>query len=45
MITRVIGGKVLPKEITDRIIYRTDGAPLFMEKLTKSEERIPSFVT
>jgi predicted ATPase len=36
MITRVIGGKTLPKEIADQIIDRTDGVPLFVEELTKS---------
>ena len=36
MITRVTGGKALPKEITDQIIDRTDGVPLFIEELTKS---------
>jgi tetratricopeptide (TPR) repeat protein len=36
MITSVTGGKVLPKEIVDQIIQRTDGVPLFIEELTKS---------
>jgi class 3 adenylate cyclase/predicted ATPase len=36
MITRVTGGKSLPKEIADQIIDRTDGVPLFIEELTKS---------
>ena len=36
MITCVTGGKVLPKEIADQIIQRTDGVPLFIEELTKS---------
>ena len=36
MITRVTGGKALPKEIADQIIDRTDGVPLFIEELTKS---------
>ena len=36
MITRVTGGRVLPKEIADQIIDRTDGVPLFIEELTKS---------
>src|SRR3984893_3417977 len=36
MITRVIKGKALPKEITDQIIDRTDGVPLFIEELTKA---------
>ena len=36
MISHVTGGKALPKEITDQIIDRTDGVPLFIEELTKS---------
>jgi tetratricopeptide (TPR) repeat protein len=36
MITGVTGGKVLPKEVTDQIIDRTDGVPLFVEELTKA---------
>ena len=36
MITHVTGGKALPKEITDQIIERTDGIPLFIEELTKA---------
>jgi class 3 adenylate cyclase/tetratricopeptide (TPR) repeat protein len=36
MITRVTGGKMLPKDITDQIIDRTDGVPLFIEELTKA---------
>ena len=36
MISRVTGGKALPKEIADQIIERTDGVPLFIEELTKS---------
>src|SRR4029077_14812028 len=32
----VTGGKALPKEIADQIVDRTDGAPLFIEELTKS---------
>ena len=36
MITRVTGGKALPKEIVDQIIDRTDGVPLFIEELTKA---------
>jgi class 3 adenylate cyclase len=31
-----LAGKPLPKEITDQIINRTDGVPLFIEELTKS---------
>ena len=36
MITGVTGGKALPKEITDQIVDRTDGVPLFVEELTKA---------
>jgi class 3 adenylate cyclase/predicted ATPase len=36
MITRVTGGKALPKEIVDQIVDRTDGVPLFLEELTKA---------
>ncbi len=36
MIEHVTGGKALPNEITDQIIDRTDGVPLFIEELTKS---------
>ena len=30
------GGKALPKEISDQIVERTDGVPLFIEELTKT---------
>jgi class 3 adenylate cyclase len=36
VIAGVTGGKALPKEITEQIIDRTDGVPLFIEELTKS---------
>jgi class 3 adenylate cyclase/tetratricopeptide (TPR) repeat protein len=36
MIAQVTGGKVLPKEVADQIVDRTDGVPLFIEELTKS---------
>jgi class 3 adenylate cyclase len=36
MIAEVTGGKALPKEIADQIVDRTDGAPLFIEELTKN---------
>jgi predicted ATPase len=36
MILHVTRGKVLPKEISDQIIDRTDGVPLFIEELTKT---------
>jgi tetratricopeptide (TPR) repeat protein len=36
MINRVTGGKQLPAEISDQILSRTDGVPLFLEELTKT---------
>jgi class 3 adenylate cyclase/tetratricopeptide (TPR) repeat protein len=36
MIDRLTGGKTLPREITEQIIVRTDGVPLFIEELTKA---------
>jgi class 3 adenylate cyclase/tetratricopeptide (TPR) repeat protein len=36
MIVQVAGGKALPKGLTDEIIDRTDGVPLFIEELTKA---------
>jgi predicted ATPase len=36
MIAHVTGGKALPKEISDQIVDRTDGVPLFIEELTKT---------
>jgi class 3 adenylate cyclase len=36
MIAHVTGGKVLPKEIEQQIVDRTDGVPLFIEELTKT---------
>ncbi|MBV9530481.1 MAG: AAA family ATPase [Bradyrhizobium sp.] len=36
MITHMTGGKMLPKAITDQIVERTDGVPLFVEELTKA---------
>ena len=36
MIAYVTGGKALPKEISDQIVDRTDGVPLFIEELTKT---------
>ena len=36
MIVGITGGKVLPGEITEQIIDRTDGVPLFVEELTKA---------
>ena len=36
MIAHLTGGKLLPKEIADQIVDRTDGVPLFVEELTKN---------
>jgi predicted ATPase len=36
MLSRLTGGKALPREIADQIVDRTDGVPLFMEELTKA---------
>src|SRR5262245_40891053 len=36
LVERVTGGKTLPKEVTDEILSRTDGVPLFIEELTKT---------
>ena len=36
VVAHVTGGKALPKEISDQIVDRTDGVPLFIEELTKS---------
>jgi predicted ATPase len=36
MISGMIGGKTLPREITNQIVERTDGVPLFIEELTEA---------
>jgi class 3 adenylate cyclase len=36
MIAHVTSGKVLPKDVADQIVDRTDGVPLFIAELTKS---------
>jgi class 3 adenylate cyclase/predicted ATPase len=33
---RVTGGRVLPAEVLEQIVSRTDGVPLFIEELTKA---------
>jgi len=35
IIERMTGGKTLPEEVTNQILTRTDGVPLFIEELTK----------
>jgi hypothetical protein len=36
MMSRIAGGKLLPSEVSEQILSRTDGVPLFVEELTKS---------
>ena len=36
MVEQIAGGKALPDEVVAQIADRTDGVPLFIEKLTKS---------
>jgi class 3 adenylate cyclase/tetratricopeptide (TPR) repeat protein len=36
MIARVTGGRPLPAEVTEQIVVKTDGNPLFVEELTKA---------
>src|SRR5215510_12107025 len=36
MVVRVTGGRMLPAEVTDQIVVKTDGNPLFVEELTKA---------
>jgi len=36
MVAGLTSGKALPREITDQIVDRTDGVPLFIEELTKA---------
>jgi len=36
MATRVTGGRVLPAEVLQQIVTKTDGNPLFVEELTKT---------
>jgi predicted ATPase len=36
LITEVAQGRVLPEEVTNQILVRTDGVPLFIEELTKA---------
>jgi predicted ATPase len=35
MVAKVTGGKVLPLEVLQQIVSKTDGVPLFIEELTK----------
>jgi tetratricopeptide (TPR) repeat protein len=36
LVQRLTEGKIMPSEITERIVERTDGIPLFVEELTKT---------
>ena len=36
LITEVAQGRALPEEVTNQILVRTDGVPLFIEELTKA---------
>ena len=36
MVSRLCGGKVLPADLVEKILDKTDGVPLFVEELTKS---------
>jgi predicted ATPase len=36
IITRIVGNKDLPAEVTAEIVERTDGIPLFVEEMTKA---------
>ena len=36
MITSVTRGKILPSEVVDQLVVKTDGVPLFVEELTKT---------
>src|SRR5499433_1298850 len=36
MVARVTGGRPLPSEVTEQIVVKTDGNPLFVEELTKA---------
>jgi len=36
MVERVAGGRTLPAEVTEQIVGKTDGIPLFIEELTKA---------
>ncbi|HYP36153.1 MAG TPA: AAA family ATPase, partial [Stellaceae bacterium] len=36
MVARVTGGRPLPIEVTEQIVVKTDGNPLFVEELTKA---------
>jgi len=36
MVEKVTGGKMLPVEVVEQIVSKTDGVPLFVEELTKT---------
>jgi predicted ATPase len=45
LVKQIAGSKALPDEVTEQIVERTDGVPLFVEELTKSvlESGVPLF--
>ncbi|MCK1606571.1 AAA family ATPase [Bradyrhizobium sp. 166] len=36
VVDRITGGKILPQEVLEQILAKTDGVPLFVEELTKA---------
>jgi tetratricopeptide (TPR) repeat protein len=36
LVERVTGGKALPSEVTEQLVAKTDGVPLFVEEVTKT---------
>ena len=36
LVDRVTDGKMLPAEVLEQIVAKTDGVPLFLEELTKA---------
>jgi len=36
IVARMTGGRSLPAEVTEQIVVKTDGNPLFVEELTKA---------
>ena len=41
MIGDIVMGRIIPQEVLDQIIERSDGVPLFIEELTSSVLRVP----
>src|SRR5262249_26978804 len=36
MVERIVAGKILPPEVMQQIVEKTDGVPLFIEEMTKA---------